>query len=155
QTSVSLLSASRSTLVTVYATHWPSGERCGSRTSRKRSRSSTLSGRFSAACVDGAAARRDASSTGMAPAAGLLKRRVRPGWLMAPRLDEAPCYPDSAALARRSGLEDDVAAARVHVDAGARVAAAVADHLALLHDRLGVGIVVDDVAAAHAGAGLE
>src|SRR5262249_13531835 len=37
----------------------------------------------------------------------------------------------------RSRLEDDVAAARVHVDADASVAAAVADDLALPHDRLG------------------
>src|SRR5262249_23682322 len=96
QTSVSLLSASRSTLVTVYATHWPSGERCGSRTSRRRSRSSTVSGRLSAASADTAGARTDASRTRIAPAAGLRKRRVRPGWLMAPRLDEAPCYPDFA-----------------------------------------------------------
>src|SRR5438067_9887227 len=42
QTSVSLLSAAVSTLVTVYATHFPSGEICRSRTSWKACMSSIL-----------------------------------------------------------------------------------------------------------------
>src|SRR3954470_8180233 len=49
QTSVSFLSRAESATVTVYATHLPSGENCGSRTSRTRKMSLARSGRLAAA----------------------------------------------------------------------------------------------------------
>src|SRR5258707_3870256 len=43
-------------VATTYTTHWPSGESCGSRTSRRRARSSSLNGRF-AVCANRLAAK--------------------------------------------------------------------------------------------------